>query len=66
MSDIKHEIIKMVGVLSKSASGWERCATPQADTSKWEEEISPLVASRQLYGLAKEEIVIVEERYDGV
>lgn len=56
MSEIKFEIVKKIGVLSKSASGWAERTNPpclgqrdlqQADTSQWEREIDQLVASRQ-------------------
>ena len=58
MSGIKYEIIKKVGVHSKSASKWVERANPPADTSKWEGESDELVY--QLCGLTEDEVKIVE------
>ena len=62
MSNIKHEIIKKIGGLSTSVSGWAKYADPQADTSALGEDIdhTQRVAPLQPHGLSEDEVKIAE------
>ena len=72
MADIKYEIVKKVGVLSRAASGWSKELNlvswndrePKYDIRDWSAEVSSDGGSRKMgkgVTLSKEELLALRE-----